>query len=169
MAFNVRQIFAALAQAHVDYVVVGGLAVILHGYLRATADLDLALGLSGDNPARGMQALAGIGLQPRLPVPLEDFADAAKRDDWRRSRNMQVFPLWDPANPLRSVDVFIEEPIDFRSLLAAAIDKDLDGVPVKVACIPHLIEMKQRAGRPRDLDDIAKLREIMAATGGDLR
>jgi len=169
MAFNVRQIFAALDEAQVDYVVVGGLAVILHGYLRATADLDLALGLSGDNPARGMQALAGIGLQPRLPVPLEDFADAAKRDDWRRSRNMQVFPLWDPANPLRSVDVFIEEPIDFRSLLAAAIDKDLDGVPVKVACIPHLIEMKQRAGRPRDLDDIAKLREILAATGGDRR
>lgn len=169
MAFNVRQIFAALDEAQVDYVVVGGLAVILHGYLRATADLDLALGLSGDNPARGMQALAGIGLQPRLPVPLEDFADAAKRDDWRRSRNMQVFPLWDPANPLRSVDVFIEEPIDFRSLLAAAIDKDLDGVSVKVACIPHLIEMKQRAGRPRDLDDIAKLREILAATGGDRR
>lgn len=169
MAFNVRQIFAALDEARVDYVVVGGLAVILHGYLRATADLDLALGLSGDNPARGMQALAGIGLQPRLPVLLEDFADAAKRDDWRRNRNMQVFPLWDPANPLRSVDVFIEEPIEFRSLLAAAIDKDLDGVPVKVACIPHLIEMKLRAGRPRDLDDIAKLREIMAATEGDHR
>lgn len=169
MAFNVRQIFAALDEARVDYVVVGGLAVILHGYLRATADLDLALGLSGDNPARGMQALAGIGLQPRLPVLLEDFADAAKRDDWRRNRNMQVFPLWDPANPLRSVDVFIEEPIEFRSLLAAAIDKDLDGVSVKVACIPHLIEMKLRAGRPRDLDDIAKLREIMAATEGDHR
>jgi len=37
MAFNVRQIFAALNDARVDYVVVGGLAVILHGYLRATA------------------------------------------------------------------------------------------------------------------------------------
>lgn len=39
MSFNVRQIFAALNDAQVDYVVVGGLAVILHGYLRATADL----------------------------------------------------------------------------------------------------------------------------------
>lgn len=34
MAFNVRQIFSALHDAQVDYVVVGGLAVILHGYLR---------------------------------------------------------------------------------------------------------------------------------------
>lgn len=40
MSFNVRQIFAALNDAQVDYVVVGGLAVILHGYLRATAALE---------------------------------------------------------------------------------------------------------------------------------
>lgn len=39
MSFNVRQIFAALNDAQVAYVVVGGLAGILHGYLRATADL----------------------------------------------------------------------------------------------------------------------------------
>lgn len=81
MSFNIRQIFSALNEAQVDYVVVGGLAVILHGYLRATADLDLALGLAGDNAARGMRALASIGLQPRLPLPIDDFADAAKRDD----------------------------------------------------------------------------------------
>ena len=58
MAFNVRQIFSALNDAEVDYVVVGGLAVILHHYLRATADLDLAIGLSPDNAATGMRALS---------------------------------------------------------------------------------------------------------------
>lgn len=168
MAFNVRQIFAALNDARVDYVVVGGLAVILHGYLRATADLDLAIGLSDDNAARGMEALASIGLQPRLPVALAEFADAARREDWLRHRNMQVFPLWDPRNPLRSVDVFIDEPIEFGALLASAVAKDLDGVRVPVASIPHLIEMKRRAGRPRDLDDIDKLQAILLAGGGDL-
>lgn len=160
MAFNVRQIFAALNDARVEYVVVGGLAVILHGYLRATADLDLAMGLSRDNARRGMQALAGIGLQPRLPVAMEDFADPGKRAQWRDQRNMLAFPLWDPANPLRSVDVFIEPPIDFDGLLAAARIVHLDGIDVPVASIDHLIEMKQRAGRPRDLDDIDKLRRI---------
>jgi len=39
MAFNLREIFKALADAEVDYVVVGGLAVIMHGHLRATRDL----------------------------------------------------------------------------------------------------------------------------------
>lgn len=167
MAFNVRQIFAALNDARVDYVVVGGLAVILHGYLRATADLDLAIGLTPDNANRGMRALAGIGLQPRLPVAIDDFADADKRSDWLRNRNMLVFPLWDPANPLRSVDVFIDEPIEFGALLAESVAKDLDGCTVRIASIPHLIDMKRRAGRPRDLEDIAKLQQIHAGVQGD--
>lgn len=169
MAFNVRQIFAALNDAQVDYVVVGGLAVILHGYLRATANLDLAIGFSLDNARRGMRSLASIGLQPRLPVALDDFADADKRSDWLRNRNMLVFPLWDPANPLRSVDVFIDEPIGFEDLMAESVVKDLSGSKVRIASIPHLIEMKRRAGRPRDLEDIDKLQQIHDAGEGSVR
>lgn len=164
MAFNVREIFGALDAASVDYVVVGGLAVILHGYLRATADLDLAIGLSPDNAGRAMRSLASIGLRPRLPVAAEDFADAEKRQDWLSNRNMRVFPMWDPANPLRSVDVFIDEPIAFDQLLADAVIKDLDGLRVPVASIAHLIEMKRIAGRARDLDDIDKLQQILDAS-----
>jgi hypothetical protein len=160
VAFNVREIFKALADAGVDYVVVGGLAVILHGYLRATAVLDIVLGLAHGNARRGMQALASIGMQPRLPLGLEDFADAGKRREWRDQRNMQVFPLWDPTNPLRSVDVFVEEPIPFDQLAAEAVTRELDGVPVRVASIAHLIRMKRASGRPRDLDDIDKLQQI---------
>mgnify|MGYP007086568485 CR=1 FL=1 len=167
MAFNLREIFKALADAKVDYVVVGGLAVILHGYLRATADLDLAIGLSPDNARRGMASLAHIGLRPRLPVTFEDFADPTKRAEWRETRNMMVFPLWDPANPLRSVDVFIDEPIAFEQLLQQAVTKDLDGLAVRVASIPHLIKMKQRAGRPRDLEDIGKLQQILQTESGE--
>lgn len=165
MSFNVRQIFAALNEAQVDYVVVGGLAVILHGYLRATADLDLAIGLASDNARRGMQALGAIGLRPRLPMAAEDFADPEKRAEWTQ-RNMLVFPLWDPDNPLRSVDVFVDEPIAFDRLLRDAVRKDLDGTIVPVASIDHLIEMKERAGRLRDLEDIDKLRQIRDAERG---
>ncbi len=72
MAFKLREIFKALADAEVEYVVVGGLAVIMHGHLRATRDLDLVIGLQPDNCARAMDALSGIGLRPRLPVTLAD-------------------------------------------------------------------------------------------------
>ncbi|MGH8307715.1 MAG: DUF6036 family nucleotidyltransferase, partial [Gammaproteobacteria bacterium] len=45
MAFNVHEIFAALDKTQVRYVVVGGLAVILHGHIRLTQDLDLLIDL----------------------------------------------------------------------------------------------------------------------------
>lgn len=160
MAFNVRQIFSALNDARVDYVVVGGMAVILHGYLRATADLDLVLGLSPENCRRGLNALAAIGFTPRLPMAMEAFSDPAQRRLWAEQRNMLVFPLWDPGNPLRSLDLFIDEPIAFDRLLRDSVMKDVDGLSIRIASIDHLIEMKQSAGRPRDLDDIAKLRQI---------
>lgn len=165
MAFNLREIFKALADAEVDYVVVGGLAVIMHGHLRATRDLDLVIGLEPANCAKGMEALANIGLRPRLPVTLADFADPDTREDWASNRNMLVFQLWDPANPERSIDVFVREPLDFRAMLAHAVIKDLDGVPIPVASIPHLIALKQVAGRPQDLEDIQALREIAVETG----
>jgi predicted nucleotidyltransferase len=160
MAFNVREIFKALSDAAVDYVVVGGFAVILHGYLRATADLDLVIGLAPDNCIRSLEALKRIGFQPRLPVGIEEFADSSNRNEWSQQRNMLVFPLWDPDNPVRSVDIFLNEPIPIETLMRDSVAKDVDGCVVRVASIEHLIEMKQAAGRPRDLDDIAKLRLI---------
>lgn len=165
MAFNVREIFKALADADAQYVVVGGFAVILHGHLRATADLDLVIGLDRENCARGLAALETIGFKPRLPVLLADFADPAVREDWIENRNMLVLQLWDPHNPERSVDVFVREPMDFQALLADAIVKDLDGVPIHVASIRHLIAMKRIAGRHKDLDDIEALRQIASESG----
>ena len=165
MAFNLREIFKTLADAKADYVVVGGFAVIMHGHLRATRDLDLVVGLEPANCARTLAALASIGLQPRLPVELSDFADPAKREDWIQNRNMQVFQLWDRANPERSIDLFVREPFAMSAMLAEATTKDLDGVPIRVASIRHLIAMKVAAGRRNDLDDIEALRRIAADTG----
>ena len=165
MAFRVHEIFRALAEANARYVVVGGLAVILHGHLRATRDLDLVVSLEQSNCAKAMQALSGIGLRPRLPVSMESFSDPLIREDWHRNRNMEVFQLWDPANEERSVDVFVHEPIDFDELHRAAATKEVQGVPIRVASIRHLIQMKRLASRPRDLDDIAALRRIAAETG----
>ena len=165
MAFNLREIFKALADADAQYVIVGGMAVIMHGHLRATSDLDLVIGLQRENCLRALDALGSIGLRPRLPVALTDFADPAKREDWVQNRNMLVFQLWDPDNPERSVDVFVREPMDFSTMLAEAVVKDLDGIPIRIASIRHMIAMKRVAGRRNDLDDIEALREIAAETG----
>ena len=74
-----------------------------------------------------------------------------------RKRMEEQFPV--------AVDVFVREPLDFRTMLANAVIKELDNVPIPVASIPHLIALKQVAGRPLDLDDIRALRDIAADTG----
>ena len=165
MAFNIREIFAALDSVDARYIVVGGFAVVMHGYFRGTADLDLVVALDAPNCERALQSLADIGMRPRLPVQMAQFADPATRADWYENRNMIVFQLWDPVNDQRSVDVFVKEPMPFDAMWADAILKDYDGVPVRIASIRHLIAMKKIAGRPRDLNDIIQLSKIAIKTG----
>lgn len=98
---------------------------------------------------------------------MEDVADAAVREDWVRIRNMLVFPLAGPVNPLRPVDVFPGEPVAFQALSRDVVRKDLDGSRIPVASIDHLIQSKRQSGRARDAEDIGKLMQIrLPGTGG---
>ena len=83
-------LFCALNASGTRYVVVGGVATVLHGYARLTADIDLILDLEESAAARAMHALAGLGLRPRAPVDPADFADARIREGWLRDKGMQV-------------------------------------------------------------------------------
>lgn len=153
-------IFEALARAGVRYVVVGGVAVVLHGHPRLTADLDLAVDLSPAEARKAIDALVGLGLRPRAPVDAVGFADPAVRARWVSERGMRVFSLWDPEDPMRAVDLFAENPVDFEELWARAETMEIGGVSVRVACIEDLIRLKRLAGRPEDELDIEALEAI---------
>lgn len=165
--FHVAEILQALADSEVRYVAVGGFAVIMHGHLRTTVDLGLVLDLERDNCKTALDTLADVGLQPRLPVQMSDFAEAEVRKDWLENRNMQVFQLWDPDNPVRSVDLFVRAPMDFDRLWQASVVEHLEGTPIRLASIDHMIEMKREAGRERDRMDIEALEKIRANAGPD--
>lgn len=159
------EVFAALDSAGVRYVVVGGVAVVLQGHPRMTVDLDLVIDLAEDQALRAVEALASLGLLPRLPVDARDFAIESKRRDWVETRNMQVFSFYDPTNPLREVNVFADYPLEFEELVADARAVNLNGRAVPVASIEHLIQMKQVAARPHDLAEA----DWSAATFAGLR
>src|SRR5215210_3067519 len=109
-------VIEALERARVRYVVVGGVAVVLRGHARLTADLDLAVDLAPQEAARAMRVLTEIGLRPRAPIDPEEFADADARARWRSEKGMEVLSLWDPEHPMRSVDLFVENPVEFQEL-----------------------------------------------------
>ena len=79
---DLARIFAALEQSGTRYLVVGGVAVVLHGYPRFTADLDLVLALDPANLRLALDALAQLGYRPRAPVALDEFLDPATRQRW---------------------------------------------------------------------------------------
>jgi hypothetical protein len=156
-------LFRALHEADIRYVVVGGLAVVLHGHARLTVDVDLIVDLKEDQAARAIAALTGLGLRPRVPVEPKDFARPAIRESWIRERGMQVFSMYDPSNPMRVVDLFVHHPVPFEELWSRSILFELWGTTVRVASIPDLIRLKRLSGRLQDAADIERLEAILKA------
>lgn len=153
-------IFAALDESGARYVVVGGLAVVLHGYARLTADVDLVVDLSPGQAIRAVAALTRIGMMPRAPVDARDFADPDRRRAWIEEKGMKVFSMHDPRRPLVEVDLFVESPIAFEDLLTRSEWITIGDRRVRVASITDLLAMKRAAGRPKDHEDIAALEAI---------
>lgn len=82
-------VFDALNQAGVAYLVVGGLAVNAHGYVRISMDIDLVIALHPENISKALHALDDEGFRPAVPVTPEQFADPDNRKLWREEKEMR--------------------------------------------------------------------------------
>lgn len=160
MVGEIEGILAALNRAGVRYLVVGGVAVVLHGYLRTTADLDLIIQLDRDNVLRAIRALQDHRYRPRAPVATEEFAEQSTREQWIRDKGLAVFTLWSPAHPTLEIDLFVSEPFNFDAVYARALRVPLEKTDVTVIALEDLIALKRGVGRPRDLEDIAALESL---------
>lgn len=160
MIGEIEDILDALNQARVRYLVVGGVAVVLHGYLRTTADLDLIIQLDRDNVLRAIRALQDHHYRPRAPVSAEDFAEQQAREQWIREKGLAVFSLWSPAHPTLEIDLFVTEPFDFNAVYARALRIHLEKTEATVIALEDLIAMKKSVARPRDIEDIAALESL---------
>lgn len=154
------ELLRELEAAKVRYVIVGGLAVILHGFARLSMDIDLAISLDSENVNRFLGVAQRLGYRPKLPVVMNDFADPEKRIYWKTQKNMRVFSLFHRKRVQELVDVFVEEVVPFDDLYAHCVAMPVGDLLVKVASIPDLKKMKRMAGRPQDLQDIAALEDI---------
>lgn len=160
MVGEIEGILDALNQARVRYLVVGGVAVVLHGYLRTTADLDLIIQLERDNVLRAIRTLQDHQYRPRAPVSAENFAEQQVREQWIRDKGLAVFTLWSPAHPTLEIDLFVSEPFDFDAVYARALRVPLEKTEATVIALEDLIALKRGVGRPRDLEDIAALESL---------
>ena len=153
-------VFRALNDRGVRYLVVGGVAVVLHGHIRYTKALDLVVDLAPDQAAAAIEALTSLGLAPSVPVDPLSFADPDTRQMWIREKGMTVFSLRHPDDGRLVVDLFVEPPSDFEALWSASEAMPLETTTVRVVSLDDLIAMKRDAGRPRDMLDVEELDQI---------
>lgn len=157
---DVEAILRALNDADVRYLIVGGLAVVAHGYVRATVDIDIVLQLERENILQAMRSLRELGYQPLVPVDPADFGDEEKRKLWREEKQMIVFQMRHPRPESTRLDIFVEEPFPFPQEYERAFWDEVAGVRAPILRYDELIRLKRASGRPQDLADVAELELI---------
>ena len=144
-----------LAGAGVDFVVIGGVAVIAHGYERNTKDLDICY--SPDRP--NLEALGEVLLElgARLRGIDEEIPFAA---DARTLARTQILTLDTQEGGL---DLLVDPTGSpgYETLKARAERIDFDGLEILIASIEDLLAMKRAANRPQDQTDIQALEAIV--------
>jgi hypothetical protein len=145
---NEKQIslLAAFAAAGIEYAVVGGMAVIRHGYVRATHDLDIFIRPTEKNAKAVFSALLSLG------VPLEGLEPADLLDD---KENLRFGPAEDHIDILASIG---EMP--FERVWRNRVEAVVQGVPVPFISKADLIQSKRQVGRLRDLADVEELERL---------
>ncbi|MBI5754971.1 nucleotidyl transferase AbiEii/AbiGii toxin family protein [Candidatus Peregrinibacteria bacterium] len=155
-----ENIFSALNKAKIAYLVVGGVAVNLHGYTRFTGDLDLLVLLKEKNLEKLDRVMKKMHYSERIPVSILELHDNEKVRKWLKTKNLKAYSFLPPAQTLLQIDIIIEESLKFDHFYQKKITKRINGVSIPIACIDDLILMKRHANRMQDVNDIQALIDL---------
>jgi len=135
-------VFASLNSHNVKYVVIGGIAAIIHGVPRATFDLDLLIEASIDNARELLAAFEGANLGTALLTTPEELV----------GQEITIF-----RDRLR-IDVQTKTPgTDFDKAWQTRTSLEFHGVVIEVIALDQLIATKRASGRSVDMADVAVL------------
>jgi hypothetical protein len=149
--FRPTALLGLLTHAEIDFVVIGGVAVVVQANPRFTRDLDICYATDSPNLER-LGALL-VSLEARLRGINEDVPFVP---DARTLRQAQMLTL---ATRQGNLDLLVDPPGSpgYAALRRRADVVELDGASVRVASLEDLLEMKRAAGRPQDQIDIDSL------------
>jgi len=163
MRNHIKEILFALSDGGVEYIVGGGVAAVLHGVERVTLDIDIALNLTAENLGRFISVIAGLGMTPRVPIPLQSLGNTEVIRMMVEEKHALVFSLIDVHDPLRYLDVFLTEELAYPNLLAHSEVVDIDGRAIRIIGRRKLLAIKKAIQPPRDKDvlDIRYLEDLL--------
>lgn len=154
---DIRGILAELSREDVEFLIIGGVAVGFHGYVRATKDVDIVPAPDPLNLKRLAQVLRKLDAQV-------EGAEEFENEELPDPLDPEVLGLggnWVLRTRLGRFDImqWIGEDELWGKLSPAAIDAEIDGLPVKVVSYEDLVALKETANRPEDLTDLQRLRQ----------
>jgi hypothetical protein len=140
-----RDFLTALNKQQVRYLLVGGFAVILHGYSRTTGDMDIWVERTPENYQRIKQAFLQFGM------PVFDMTE----------ENFLSHPNWDVFTfglPPVAIDLMIKvKGLDFETCFENATYFEDNDLQIRTINRADLLKAKKMAGRSKDLNDIENL------------
>ncbi len=162
---HLSEILVSLADRHVNFIVGGGVAAVLHGVDRVTMDLDIAVQWEEENLRRFLDCMCNLKLKPKVPIDPEVLLDRQSFDALMKAKNAVVFTFRDEKDPIRVVDIFIKPELSFETLSPDSVSVSLYGRAIRIVSAAHLLRLKQaiRPMRPKDELDIRSLKDMMAA------
>lgn len=141
---DTEKLLRSLNARKARYVVIGATAFPVHGYARATLDVDLFIEPTEENARRVREALLDFGY---------DVADLTVEDLLHKKVLIRQYVLQTDLHPFVAGATF-EEVWEHR------VESQLGRTPAAFASLDDLIRMKEAAGRPKDLEDLKVLRKL---------
>lgn len=157
LELDIQGIFEALDRGDVDFLVIGGVAVGFHGFVRGTKDVDIVPSPDIGNLERLAEVLSALEAQvdgegdfqrEELPNPLDPEA-LALGGNWVLNTRLGRFDVMQ----------WIGDDALWEKLSPTAVEAKVGGSTVKFASYENLVSLKEHAGRPQDLIDLQRLRE----------
>ncbi len=155
-----EEVLTELSRSGARYLIIGGIALGLSGYPRATLDLDILPDLTEENLDKIIKTLQRLGYKPRLPVNAEELKDPKNRERWYKEKHMRVFSFFNADNPLNEIDLMIYHPLSFEDCFKRKQSIKIRDIDVYVASIDDLLKLKRGVMRNKDKEDIRVLEEI---------
>ena len=141
-----RDMVECLLREGVDFMLVGGYAVALHGWPRNTFDIDFWIMANPENAKAVMRAIKAFG------APLQGLT----ADDFHRPG--MVFQIG--AEPQRIDIISAVDGLDYADASSRAVKMNVDGLEIKVLSLDDLIINKRSSGRPKDVADAVTLEKL---------
>ncbi len=154
-----ENILRAFQKKKVKYVLVGGIALNLLGYLRSTLDMDILVEMSDDNLAKVVTILKKNGYIVKQPVEPMGLADKKTREDWIKNKHLKAFNFY-KEDELKEVDIIIKSPLSYEKAKKNSLVIKSGDIALPVISLDDLILMKKNTGRLIDKVDVENLKKI---------